>query len=59
MWKSRVLKHTVHVANGKNFKEALKVPKNAPRLAYTAFESASLTRRKSNLLIFDQKYDTR
>jgi hypothetical protein len=21
MWKSRVLKHTVHVANGKNFKE--------------------------------------
>lgn len=59
MWKSRVLKHTVHVANGKNFKETEKVPKNATSQAYNAFEATVEARRKSKFLISAQKFDTR
>ncbi|MDZ4082168.1 MAG: hypothetical protein U1E10_04475 [Bdellovibrionales bacterium] len=59
MWKSRVLKHTVHVANGKNFKKTQEVPKNATRPAYNADEAAVKAWRKSNLPISVQKYDTR
>lgn len=59
MWKSRVLKHTVHGANGKNFKLMQEVPKNATSNAYNVFEVVVEARRKSKLLIFAQKYDTR